>query len=147
VFRTGILATALTLTVCYVAPAEDKAEPKEKSAEKIKKFQGERRDLLKKIVDLRFAEFEAGRATLDVVLKAAQQLLLAEVELATTPKERLAAHSARLELAKKVEKLEKDRFDAGRASTADYLNAQADRVEAEIGWMKAGGKEKKDSDK
>src|SRR4051812_7638359 len=121
----SVILAALALTVCLAAPADDKVEPKKnEAAEKVKKLQTERRDLLKKLVDARYAEFQAGRGTLDLMLQAAKDLLSAELDLATKPEQRLKVHEARLDLAKKVEQIEKGRYDAGRTTFADYTMAQ-----------------------
>jgi RNA polymerase sigma factor (sigma-70 family) len=112
---------------------------------KIRKLQIEHRDVLKKAVETRQQEYLAGRGTLDILLKMARRLLGAELDLATTAQQRLTAHTAYLELMKEVDKFTEARYDAGRATEADYLQARAARLEAEIGWLKAGGKEKKDS--
>src|SRR5947209_6529364 len=109
--RAACLAVSLGLLGALAASADD-VEPKA-SAEKIKKLRTARRDLLKKAVDARHQEFKAGRGTLDVLLKATKDLLQAELDLATTPKQRLAAHQALLDTAKKVEELSKGRYDAG----------------------------------
>ena len=140
--RATCLALGLAL-LCPLAASADDVEPKA-GAEKVKKLQTERRDVLKKLVEARENEFMAGRGTLDVLLGATRDPLQAELELATTPKQRLAAHAARLELAKKIEEVMKNRHDAGRATQADYLQSQAARLDAEIGGRRAGGEEKKD---
>src|SRR5262245_9083491 len=144
--RTGILAAALGLGVVLAASADDKVKPISKeAAQKIKKLQVQRRDLLKKGIDLQFRAIKSGGALrLDVLTRLSKELLQAELDLAATPKERVAAHAARLEIATKIEKDVKAAYDAGGATTLDLTLAQADRLEAEIGWRKAGGEDKKD---
>ena len=78
------------------------------------------------------------------MLKSARALLEAELELATKSKERVAAHAMHLKVAKQVEEETKARSDAGQVKNADYREAVAARLEAEIGWLKAGGNEKKE---
>src|SRR5258707_743556 len=109
-----------------LARGEAEAERKA-TAVKLKKLQAQRRDLLKKALDAHYEAFEAGRGTLDTVIQGAKELLQAELELATTPEQRVAHYAARLEMAKKVEKLTTDRYDAGRVTAADYYVVQADR--------------------
>jgi hypothetical protein len=113
--------------------------------EKIHKLQLERRDALKKAVEFRWDEYEAGRGTLEILLNGSKLLLKAELDLANTTQQRIAAHAALLELATKVEKITKARYEAGQVKEADHQEARAARLEAEIGWLKAGGgKEKKE---
>jgi hypothetical protein len=111
--------------------------------EKVRKLQVERRDVLKKVLDMRLRLLKAGKGTIDGPMKASRRLLAAEPELATNAKDRLAAHAAHLEVARQVEKLAKALSDAGVCNPVDYHAAQAARLEAEIGWLRAGGKEKK----
>lgn len=108
---------------------------------KVKSLQIQRRDLLKKAVDALYAQFEAGRITGEPVTKAARLLLQAELDVATKQEERIAAHAAQLKLAKSVEVITTGAYKAGRMTAADHFLAQCDRLEAEIGWLQAGGKE------
>jgi hypothetical protein len=140
--RIAILAAALTLIVCGAAPAEDKDEAKR--AEKIKKLLTERRDTLRKAITGQWAKRKLGGVeNLDVIMRLSKDLLQVELELATTPKERLAAHEARLETALKVDKVMAALNKKGVVSDVDALITQADRLEAEIGWLKAGGSTEK----
>jgi RNA polymerase sigma factor (sigma-70 family) len=111
---------------------------------KIRKLQIERRDALKDVVTARQNEYEAGRGTQDILLKSARLLLQAELDLATTAEQRLAAHAEYLKRIRQVEKYALELFDVGRIRTADKDMARATRMEAEIGWLKAGGKETKE---
>jgi hypothetical protein len=46
-----------------------------------------------------------------------------------------------LEVVKKAEKVSENGPNAGRVKAADFFQARAAWLEAEIGWLKAGGKE------
>jgi RNA polymerase sigma factor (sigma-70 family) len=109
---------------------------------KIRKLQLERRDWLKKEVEARRQEFLAGRGTLEHLLKTYRVLLQAELDVATTAQERIAAHAAHREVVQEAEELCEKGYNAGRVKAADFFQARATRLEAEIGWLKAGGKEK-----
>ena len=111
---------------------------------KIRKLQLERRDALKEALQARHKEFEVGRGTLDALLKLSQQLLRAELDVATTAQQRLTAHEAHLTIMRKVDEATTNWYKAGRVSIADYKQAHAARLAAEIDWLKAGGKEKND---
>jgi hypothetical protein len=112
---------------------------------KVRKLQMERRDVLKKALDARRDEYEAGRGTMEALLEGTRNLLHAELDLATTAQQKIAAHAAILKVMKEMEKLTTARYEAGRLKLADYCDMQAARMEAEIGWLKAGGgKEKKE---
>jgi hypothetical protein len=110
---------------------------------KVRKLMVKRRDALKKQVTARTQEFEAGRGTLDILLGAWERLLKAELELADKQAQRVAAHKAHLDAVKKIAALTEAGYDAGRVKEADRQQALAARLDAEIGWLRAGGKEKK----
>jgi hypothetical protein len=139
--RLVIAAVALALAVS-AAGAEDKVEPKVQT-EKIKKLQKERRDLLKKALDLQMRRIENGTGSIRGAVPTSKELLRAELDVATTAKERLAAHEAHLELTKRAEKMAVKAHDAGGLTMFELTLVQADRREAEIGWLKAGGQDKK----
>jgi outer membrane protein TolC len=137
----------MVLAFAADADAEPAEKPDAKTQERIKKLLTERRDTLKKAVDARKEEFEAGRITLDEMLGVAKKFLQAELDLATKPAERLAAYEEFLKVAKESEEILKTKYEAGRASQVDYFLAKAARLEAEAGWLKAGGKDEKKKDK
>jgi hypothetical protein len=139
--RRPVIAAVVFALAVSAAGADDKVEPK--LTEKIKKLQKERRDLLKKALDLQMRRIEQGTGSLRSAVPTSKELLRAELEVATTAKERLAAHEAHLELMKRTEKAAVKAHDAGGLTTFELTLIQADRLEAEIGWLKAGGVEKK----
>jgi outer membrane protein TolC len=139
----GLLLTAATVLAAPAPAAKDAPKLDAATLAKIRKLQIDRRDTLKKEVRAREQEFQAGRGTLDVVLKAARKLLQAELDLAATLDERIEAHAAYLKVVKEVDKQTTALYEAGRVKAADHYQARAARLEAEIGWLKAGGKEKK----
>jgi hypothetical protein len=110
---------------------------------KVRKLQVERRDALREALAARQKEFLAGRGTVANCLDVSASLLSAELDLATKAEERLAAHAAHLKIASQVEDAAKQWYDAGRLTVADYQTTRAARLEAEIGWLKAGGGKEK----
>jgi hypothetical protein len=129
------------------APAA-RAEEKLDAAirEKIRKLQVERRDVLKNAVRAREQAYLAGRASPEALLKLSGLLLEAELDLATTAQQRIAAHAAELGRAREMEKVTTARYEAGQTTQADYHLARAARLKAEINWLKAGGKEGNEKD-
>jgi outer membrane protein TolC len=69
-------------------------------------------------------------------------LLAAELDLATTDAERIAAYEKRLEKAQAFVQLAEARHKAGHGTIAEVLDAQDVCLEATIGLLKAGGKVK-----
>jgi hypothetical protein len=123
---------------------KDKADAA--TREKIRKLQLERRDALKEAEAARLQELLGGRGTLDMLLKTSRLLLQAELDLAATAPQRVAAHAAHLNVAKEVDAMFEKLHDAGRVTRADFMHARAARLEAEIGWLKAGGKDEEEKD-
>jgi outer membrane protein TolC len=145
--RMVAVAWIMTAAIAWAAP---RLEPgsggklDKATQEKIRLLQGQHRDTLKEEVRAREEEFDAGRGATEALLRASGQLLKAELELATTAKERITAHAEHLKLMRKIEKITRSRHDAGQIKTSDNLQARAARMAAEIAWLKAGGKEKKE---
>jgi hypothetical protein len=141
----------LTL-VLSLAAASAAANPESKAAtldratqEKIRRLQLERRDGLKTSLCLRFLSLRAGQATLKDMFIEAETLLEAELELARNASERVAAHATHLEVTRRLEKVAESMFRAGipGGTRADFQTARNACLKAEIGWLKAGGKDSK----
>jgi hypothetical protein len=137
----GVALLAASARSAPVPAAEKELDAKTK--EKIKKLQLKRRDVLKEAMRIARQEYEMGRQTSDALLDLGKELLQAELDVATKAEERLAAHTAYLEVARKTEAHAKVGYEAGRMPARAYLRAQAVRLEAEVGWLKAGGKARK----
>ena len=103
----------------------------------------QRRDALKAEVNARTNEFEAGVGYLFLLLDASRRLLEAESEMATKQADRIKAHKSHLDAMNRIAKQVKKGFEAGRTRQADHYQAVAARLDAEIGWLRAGGKAKK----
>jgi RNA polymerase sigma factor (sigma-70 family) len=85
-------------------------------------------------------EFLAGRGTQEHLYQAARRLLAAEEELAD--KSRVTILANHLKRMAAIEKVNKERFDAGRIAVQDYRAAQYWRLEAEI-WLERALQEAK----
>lgn len=120
-------------------PALDKATLAE-----VRTLQEKRRDLLRDAFEQRTKLFQAGRAEMGQALEAAKRLLAAELDLAATDAERIAAHEKQIEKARALVELARARKKAALGTEADVLDAQALVLEAEVGLLKAGGKLKKE---
>jgi hypothetical protein len=80
----------------------------------VKALLKKRRDVLKEAAEAGRKQFLAGLAGAPVTAELARELLKAELELATTDAQRVAAHEAYFEAMRELEKIAKGRFDAGR---------------------------------
>src|SRR5262249_51160014 len=123
------------------AGGKEEAKPDAATLAKIRKLQLERLAVLKKAIAARQEEFRAGRTTLADLVKPSRQLLEAELELATTARQRIKAHAEHLRLMKEADKVTAAGYAAGQVRASDYFRARAARLKAEIDWLKAGGKD------
>jgi hypothetical protein len=126
----------------FVPPALDDVAVKEllkdsKASPRLKTLLTERHAAARTWVQLRWYQYLAGRSTLDILIEASDKLLEAERELYANPKDQLQAWKRHVRLLQEVEKVLKAQFDAGRASEADYAQAQFFRLTAEIGLERA----------
>ena len=125
------------------APAPGAAVLDKETAAEVRKLQEKRRDLLRQALEVRMKLYQSARAELDGVIETAKRLLAAELDLAATGAERIAAHERHLKKAQMLVEVAKGRHAAGRGTAAAVLDAQASSLEATIGFLKAGGKLKK----
>ena len=80
---------------------------------------------------------EAGRGTIGDVCEAVAQLRHAELDLAVTPEEKLAAHTNCVDRLGQLEEAAKRRISIGVTIPSSLLFAQMDRLDAEIELLKA----------
>jgi hypothetical protein len=129
------------------APAGKEGPGPDTAPTKIRKLQFQLRDLLKTALKARELELLAGRATVTDMMALSEHLLQAELEVATTATQRVAAHAAHLKLAKVAEKLSEAGHEAGGITLVEHNLARAARLKAEIDWLRAGGKDGDDKGK
>jgi hypothetical protein len=141
----GLALTAALAPESRSDPGLDKA-----TREKIRQLTVRRCNALKKALALRIGEYREGfdgrGATHDELARVSRMLLKAELDLATKPAERVTAHALHLEMMKLVEKIaaaEVEKIapaEPGSDEKADVVLARAARLDAEAGWLAAGGK-------
>jgi outer membrane protein TolC len=124
-------------------PAPGAAVPDKETAE-VRKLQEKRRDLLRQALEVRVKLYQSARAELEGALETSKRLLTAEVDLAATKAERIAAHERYVKTSEMLIEVARARYEAARGTKADVFDAQATTLEAQIGLLKAGGKLKKE---
>ena len=92
----------------------------------------ERRNTLQQLVESIEALYRSGVAPLDYLLRATDELLAAQLELAKSKEERIAIYRERLKNARRLENRSETIHKEGRASVTEYLRAKAARLKAEI---------------
>jgi uncharacterized protein YlxP (DUF503 family) len=108
---------------------QEKAGDKQGQVESLLK---ERRAAVRKLVEILVSQYQVGTVDFNRVAYAMDRLADAELESAKNKEERIAACQKQIELRLDVEKSCRARIDAGSASEADFLDAKAERLTAEI---------------
>jgi hypothetical protein len=97
----------------------------------------EKRDALKTELDLRMADWKAGRSDFQSLQESAGNLLLAELDLAGTPSDKLAAYKAHADRMRTAESQCKALLDAKKGEPIWIVWASEARTEAEIWLLRA----------
>lgn len=106
-------------------------------ADKINRLMLERRDILLKIVEAIKTRYEAGDIKIDAVYRAQSDVLNAELELAKTREDRLAALKSQLALCQSMEQEAR----VQQKAIESVLTATAARLQAEIQILRESGTE------
>lgn len=127
-FVAAILSVGLVLATRYSMSAQDAGKDKSK----IMLLLEERRDTLQVRVEMVKKLADATRSTPEALIAAHEDLINAEIEMATNSKERVAAFQRKIENAKEFENVMEQRNRDGKGTGADVLMAKAARLGAEI---------------
>lgn len=127
-FVAAILSVGLVLATRYSMSAQDAGKDKSK----IMLLLEERRDTLQVRVEMVKKLADATRSTPEALIAAHEDLINAEIEMATNSKERVAAFQRKIENAKEFENVMEQRNRDGKGTGADVLMAKAVRLGAEI---------------
>jgi outer membrane protein TolC len=119
------------------APLE---KPDNHTIERQKQIERRRRNELELARALQLEEFRFGKGTFSQAFDASRRLLLANLALAETPKERATAHAVHLDLVRAAVKVMFARYEAGRITKEDYRNARAVFDGAKTDWLMASGR-------
>ena len=124
-----------------VAESEKPAAPERMQTNaRIRELLQERYDTLRRYVELREAQLEAGNVPLSQVLRAKELLVGAELELVETDEKRLAVYSKAVDLAKELERQVAMLVEIGgtpNSDPAELAAAKAHRLAAEIAYERA----------
>jgi hypothetical protein len=85
----------------------------------------------------RWAEFLAGRGTLDIVCSCSKRLLRSEMAICTNKADRILALETNLQFAQAMERVNQARWDAGRIPTQDLKQTVYLALDAEIALEEA----------
>jgi len=91
-------------------------------------------------LELRTQEFRVGRGVQDTLFECATRLKDSAIELSADKKQELKILAAYFELTKYFEKLNRSRFEVGVIKQQDLEQAVFAQLNAEVQYLKAGGK-------
>ena len=114
-------------------------------AEKMNRLMLERRDVLRKIVEVFMSRHQGGMVKFDDVYRAQSELLRAELELAKTKEDRLAVLNSQLANCQSLESLviQMQKVGVRGGEAGNVLVATAARLQAEIQILRESGTENK----
>ena len=128
-----LLATLTVAMVCTGTAVFSVAQNSSSNPEhEIRDLLTQRCDVLRERADTIEAAFKGGTADADAVITARNDLLHAELKLATDPVERVALCESNVANMNRIEELARVRFNNGTAYKQDVLAATAARLSAEI---------------
>ncbi|MFO0924688.1 MAG: hypothetical protein U0905_19640 [Pirellulales bacterium] len=107
-------------------------DPGSISKSKLASLLEERRATLKTRVEMIEKLVGVTRSTQEALIAAREDLINAEIEMATNGNERMAAWQRKIENARQLETVMEQRKHEGRGTEADVLMAKAARLAAEI---------------
>lgn len=122
-----------------LSPLQAEPAPVAREDHQIRQLQKERRNILAQAVEARKKQILAGQLGIEELCRAGRMLHQAELDLAVSKAERIRAHEQHFEFLQAMEKAMDLRFQTGQVSRADNLLMRAERLQAEIGLLKAGG--------
>ena len=130
--RTRILVAASMLAVGALAWPMAFGETKAANeSQKVEELLKERQATLRQLVELVTAEYGNGQTGFDSVVRAADQLLAADLEFAENAKTRIAILQKRVELMKSLFSMAESRFKHGVGSQTQVLAARAAMLESQ----------------
>ena len=104
----------------------------ESDPQSVRDLMEEREAVLQRLVEFTKAAYSTGSGTLESAIAAQSELLAAQLEAATTPRERIGIRESQLEHAKWHEKVAANQVAVGNGSSLDLLKAKANRLTAQI---------------
>jgi outer membrane protein TolC len=128
----ALVATLLVAGAALGSPVPQAKGPSPEEMAELKALCKERVEALQEAYRVKWEEYKAGRATLQVVLELRKELGKAEVDLEEKPEDRITILGNNVKMLKEVEDATKEKFDGGRVTYGDVQMSKAARLEAEI---------------
>ncbi len=132
-FAAGVLILVAAVSVTWTK-AQPPVEPA--AATRLNALLKERCKVLQSRVDFLEQSRENGSTDLPTVIEARDELLNAELQMATVPQQRMVIHRQRVDNLQTLEEFTKLRFENGECTHAEILEATAARLQAEIDMLR-----------
>ncbi len=136
------LVTIMLLSVGVLRESSALARDDEDNAAKLTDLLKTRRETLRQLLKVAEEQYRTGHSSFDSVVRASDQLIKAELELAEGYEATLALYEQRVGQFQTLENMATARYQAGQASQEDVLAARAGRLGAEIELLRAQGMER-----
>ena len=126
-----VLATSICIVI-FSQPATSQSEQNAISDKKLNSLLAERRDTLRQIVNLVEKGHSEGSESLDNVIRARNELLDAELDIAKTNAERVRIREEQVKNFRDLENVLTQLYKNGETTNIELLEVKAVRLEAEI---------------
>ena len=131
--RNKILVTALAVSVGLLArPIAVGETPEANQTQQLDELLKQRQATLRQLVEVVTKEYRQGVGGFEPVIRATDQLINADLELAKNSKDRLAILQRRVELMEEFVAGVSTKHKVGRATQAEVLAARAELLNAKI---------------
>lgn len=131
---TGVATAALLLVIGSVAAFS--TEPSKVTEDSLLGALQKRRSVLEQLVEIQVQAYQVGEAGFDSVVRAREQFLSAELELATGYDDRIKLLEASVKTTEDFEGLVTAAYHAGKAGQGDVLESQALHLQAQARLMR-----------
>ena len=130
--RSGLAIVCCAIALVAGSAARAQQASKSDARSELTRLLTQRRDTLQMRVELLEQRLAQSEATIDSVVTARNQLLDANLQLATTKKQRLEILRKRIDNMRELEDAMKQRHEDGKTTMVSVLAVTAGRLQAEI---------------
>ena len=120
------------IVIASAIAAEPPVPQQDEASKQLESLLKERRDTLRQLVTFLDGRLLVGKASKESVIRASNQLLDAELDLARTKAERIAIHEKLVDNLRGLEKIIESGAHYGTRQLDDVFSAKADRLKAEV---------------
>ena len=131
-----ICATFLVVEGLSKSLGDEPPKPRNAEETSITELLQKRRAILSQLVTVATEAYRRGEVSIASVFQAHQDLLRADLELATSDNERIKLLEKSVELLDEFQKIAEAKYKAGQASQVDVLKSQAETLRVKIDLLR-----------